>query len=93
MRPMITIKGRTPGAGEKQIHEPADMTPEMQRSGVDRRTGQRLDRHRARTASSQLPFKLPQVPFLDAIVQTDQGIVQLIAVERIREALLGGHIS
>ena len=35
------------------------------------------------------PVQLPQAPFLGAIVQTDQGIVQLIAVERIRETSLG----
>jgi chemotaxis-related protein WspB len=36
------------------------------------------------------PVRLLQVPFLGAIVQTDQGIVQLIAVERIRDASLHG---
>jgi chemotaxis-related protein WspB len=36
------------------------------------------------------PVELPRVPYLDAIVQTDQGIVQLIAVERIRPAALAG---
>ena len=30
--------------------------------------------------------------FLDAIVQTEEGIIQLIAVERIREAALGDYI-
>ncbi len=34
------------------------------------------------------PIRLLQVPFLDAIVQTDHGIVQLIAVERIRDTSL-----
>ena len=34
------------------------------------------------------PIRLLQVPYLDAIVQTDQGIIQLIAVERIRDASL-----
>ena len=34
------------------------------------------------------PVHLPQAPYLDAIVQTDQGIVQLIAVEKIRDATL-----
>ena len=29
------------------------------------------------------PVRLPQAPYLDAIVQTDQGILQLIAVEKI----------
>jgi chemotaxis-related protein WspB len=33
--------------------------------------------------------QLPQAPYLGAIVQTDDGIVQLIAVERLREATLG----
>ena len=35
------------------------------------------------------PVQLRQMPFLDAIVQTEEGIIQLIAVERIREAALG----
>jgi chemotaxis-related protein WspB len=34
------------------------------------------------------PVQLPRAPFLDAIVQTDAGIIQLIAVERIRESFL-----
>ena len=34
------------------------------------------------------PVCLPEAPYLDAIVQTDQGIVQLIVVEKVREALL-----
>jgi chemotaxis-related protein WspB len=34
------------------------------------------------------PVQLPQTPFLDAIVQTDGGIIQLIAVDRIRESAL-----
>ena len=34
-----------------------------------------------------LPF-LPQAPYLGAIVQTDQGIVQLISVEHVRSASL-----
>ena len=33
--------------------------------------------------------QLPQAPYLGAIVQTDEGIVQLIAVEKLREATLG----
>ncbi len=36
--------------------------------------------------------RLAQAPFLDAIVQTDQGIVQLIAVERVRDATLCGDL-
>ena len=38
------------------------------------------------------PVRLLQAPFLDAIVQTDQGIVQLIAVERVRDASLRGDL-
>jgi chemotaxis-related protein WspB len=38
------------------------------------------------------PVQLRQMSFLDAIVQTDEGIIQLIAVERIREAALGDYI-
>jgi chemotaxis-related protein WspB len=38
------------------------------------------------------PVQLAAAPFLGAIVQTEAGIVQLIAVERIRESSLGRHI-
>jgi chemotaxis-related protein WspB len=38
------------------------------------------------------PVQLRQMSFLDAIVQTEEGIIQLIAVERIREAALGDSI-
>jgi chemotaxis-related protein WspB len=38
------------------------------------------------------PVQLPEVPFLDAIIQTDAGIVQLIAVERIRANALESHL-
>jgi chemotaxis-related protein WspB len=34
------------------------------------------------------PVRLPQTPYLGPIVQTDQGIVQLILVEKVREASL-----
>jgi chemotaxis-related protein WspB len=34
------------------------------------------------------PVRLPQTPYLGPIVQTDQGIVQLIVVEKIREATI-----
>jgi chemotaxis-related protein WspB len=35
-----------------------------------------------------LPVALPQAPYLDAVVQTDEGIVQLIMVERLRDTIL-----
>jgi chemotaxis-related protein WspB len=38
------------------------------------------------------PVQLRQMSFLDAIVQTEAGIIQLIAVERIRETALGEYI-
>ena len=34
------------------------------------------------------PVSLPETPYLGAIVQTDRGLVQLIMVERVREAAL-----
>ena len=34
------------------------------------------------------PVRLPRTPYLGPIVQTDQGIVQLIMVEKVREASL-----
>jgi chemotaxis-related protein WspB len=34
------------------------------------------------------PVQLPQVPYLGAIVQTDQGILQLIAVDKVRDVFL-----
>ena len=37
------------------------------------------------------PVHTPEAPYLDAIVQTDQGIVQLIAVDRVRDAVLQGR--
>jgi chemotaxis-related protein WspB len=36
--------------------------------------------------------QLPQAPYLGAIVQTDEGIVQLIAIETLREATLGAAV-
>jgi hypothetical protein len=38
------------------------------------------------------PVQLPQSPYFDGIVQTDEGIMQLIAVERIREATICDQI-
>jgi len=38
------------------------------------------------------PVRLAKVPFLDALVQTDQGTIQLIAVEGVREATLSGTL-
>lgn len=39
------------------------------------------------------PVSLPEVPYLGSVVQTDQGIVQLIAVERVRDATLRSSFS
>jgi chemotaxis-related protein WspB len=39
------------------------------------------------------PVRIPEVPYLDWIVQTDQGIVQLIAVDRLHDALHCGELS
>ena len=41
----------------------------------------------SRNSFSAAPVQLPQAPFLGAIVQTEDGIMQLIAVERIREMI------
>ena len=38
-----------------------------------------------------VPVWLPRTPYLGAIVQTDQGIVQLIVVEKVRDASLPAH--
>ena len=38
------------------------------------------------------PLELPQAPFLGQILQTPDGILQLIMVERIREIALGSSI-
>jgi chemotaxis-related protein WspB len=35
-----------------------------------------------------VPVSLPEAPYLGSVIQTDQGIVQLIAVERVRGATL-----
>ena len=56
---------------------------EIRISGIGCRAGQRFDLRAAR-ADRPAPVSLPQAPYLDAIVQTDQGIVQLIAVEKVR---------
>jgi chemotaxis-related protein WspB len=40
-----------------------------------------------------VPVSLPQAPYLGAVVQTDQGIVQLIVVENVRDATLRSPIS
>jgi len=37
------------------------------------------------------PVRSPQAPYLDAIVQTDQAILQLIAVDKIRDVVLQGE--
>ena len=34
------------------------------------------------------PVSLPQTPYLGAIIQTDQGIIQLIDVEKVRDTTL-----
>jgi chemotaxis-related protein WspB len=40
-----------------------------------------------------VPISLPEVPYLGAVVQTDQGIVQLIAIERVRDSTLRSAFS
>jgi chemotaxis-related protein WspB len=40
-----------------------------------------------------VPVSMPEAPYLGAVVQTDQGIVQLIAVERVGDATLRSSIS
>jgi hypothetical protein len=35
-----------------------------------------------------LPVSLPEVPYLDAVVQTEEEIVQLIKVDELRESIL-----
>ncbi len=40
------------------------------------------------------PVRLPQTPYLGPIVQTDQGIVQLIVIEKVREvSLQSSHLG
>jgi chemotaxis-related protein WspB len=39
------------------------------------------------------PVSLPHVPYLSAVVQSDQGMVQLIAVEKVRDATLRNSLS
>lgn len=40
-----------------------------------------------------VPVSVPEAPYLDAVVQTEQGMVQLIAVERLRDAMLPSSLS
>ena len=38
------------------------------------------------------PIQLAQAPYLDAVVQTEEGIVQLITIEKVRDAVLRGAL-
>jgi chemotaxis-related protein WspB len=40
-----------------------------------------------------VPVSVSEAPYLGAVVQTDQGIVQLIVVERIRDAVLKSSLT
>jgi chemotaxis-related protein WspB len=40
-----------------------------------------------------VPVSVPEAPYLGAVVQTDQGIVQLIAIERVRDSTLRSSFS
>jgi chemotaxis-related protein WspB len=40
-----------------------------------------------------VPVRLPQAPYLDAVVQTDRGILQLLTVAKVREAVLREGVS
>jgi chemotaxis-related protein WspB len=78
-------------ASEKQFQKPSDLTPGMNILGlIGEQVSDLTDVEPERFMAT--PVQLPQLPFLDAIVQTDDGILQLIAVERIREAALSGHL-
>ena len=43
---------------------------------------------RSRNKPFRLPLSLPEAPYLGAVVQTEEGIVQLIMVEKLRESVL-----
>jgi chemotaxis-related protein WspB len=38
------------------------------------------------------PVQLAQAPYLDTVVQTEEGIVQLITIEKVRDAVLRGAL-
>jgi chemotaxis-related protein WspB len=78
-------------ASENQPHSPADETLHSSLLGL---IGEQVS-DLTYVQPEQVvpaPVQLAQAPFLGAIVQTAEGIVQLITVERIRDASLGGYI-
>jgi chemotaxis-related protein WspB len=78
-------------ASESRQHTPADSASDMSLLGL---IGEQVSDLTDVKPEQFLPapVQLAQVPFLSAIVQTKDGMVQLIAVERIRESSLGRHI-
>lgn len=78
-------------SSEKQVPKPSNLTSQMSVLGlIGEQVSDLTNIEPERFIPT--PVQLPQLPFLDAIVQTDDGILQLIAVERIRETVLSGHI-
>ncbi len=94
----IILVDDAPGAHNRgsQVHDSAPGDHESSRST------QMIDRNLLGLVAEQVndlfhanpdqvgpaPVQLPEAPYLDAIVQTSQGIVQLIAVDKIRNASL-----
>lgn len=78
-------------SSEKQIGKLSNLTSEMNVLGlIGEQVSDLINIEPERLIPT--PVQLPQLSFLDAIVQTDGGILQLIAVERIRETVLCGDI-
>ena len=68
-------------------HSTANPAPEMRLLGlIGEQVSDLLDVRSDQVVPA--PVQIPRAPFLDAIVQTDAGIIQLIAVDRIRECFL-----
>jgi chemotaxis-related protein WspB len=83
--------------------DPGDASEDIKRSGPDQARHSSLlglvAEHVSDLTYAQpkqvvpAPVLLPQVPYLSAVVQTDQGMVQLIAVEKVRDATLRNFFS
>jgi chemotaxis-related protein WspB len=81
----------TDSAGETPSHSPLNPVRDLSLLGlIGEEVSDLVDVQRDQLVPA--PVQLARAPFLDAIVQTDVGIVQLIAVERIRESSLKDHI-
>ena len=93
----IIVVDTTPSSRNAQNQARDDPLQGRGRSDGDHQRGLNLlgliAEHVSELASAQpeqtlpLPVPLPEAPYLDAVVQTPEGIVQLILVEEIRDII------